>query len=91
MQITEERLFNCRGQWLATTHTPEVTDVRKRLAALHGRIESSRFLRRDPWGRNTQRGMSILLKNGLILVLIFGRQAEAMAATTTPAQTWAAD
>ena len=80
MPIIEERLFNVRGQLMAQTKTPLITDLRERWKSLWKNIHDYSWHRYEG-----KRGICFLLKDGRILIVMLGR-AEAMAGTMTPAR-----
>jgi hypothetical protein len=76
--ITEERLFSTTGQLVARTQTPQITNLRTYRQALGTRIGGMSFHRYDG-----KRGVCFLLLDGRMLIVLLGREVEAMADTTT--------
>jgi hypothetical protein len=78
MAITEERLFSVTGQLMASTTTPQITNLRTYRQALGTKVAGISFHRYEG-----NRGVCFLLLDGRMVIVILGKSVEAMAGTIT--------
>jgi hypothetical protein len=79
MPIIEKRIFSPKGKMMLRSLTPEITDLREYRDELRPHIIRMRVKRYDG-----QRGVFFELDDYRMIIVILGKEVEAMAATNAP-------